>query len=166
MPSHRVPPHDPHVNEATSAESVTREAAAERAESTHPVVLFDGVCNLCNATVQFLVDHDPDAVLRFASLQSEPGARILAEHGMKAPEGDPDSVLLVEDGRVFERSSAALRIARHLRGFWKLFYVFVIVPRPLRDLVYRFIAHHRYRWFGKSEQCRVPTPELRARFLS
>lgn len=148
------------------AASADAGADADGEGIVHPVVLFDGVCNLCNATVQFLVDRDPDGVLRFASLQSEQGAAILAEHGKQAPEGDPDSVLFVEDGRVFDRSSAALRIARHLRGIWKIFYVFVIVPRPLRDLVYRFIAHHRYRWFGKSEQCRIPTPELRARFLS
>lgn len=133
---------------------------------TPPVVLFDGVCNLCNGAVQFIVDRDPEGTFRFASLQSERAAALLGAHGLEAPEGDPDSVILIEDGRVHQSSGAALRIARHLRGPWKLFYAFVIVPRFLRDAVYRFIARNRYRWFGKSEQCRVPTPALRARFLA
>ncbi|MBZ0117075.1 MAG: thiol-disulfide oxidoreductase DCC family protein [Sandaracinaceae bacterium] len=130
------------------------------------IVLFDGVCNLCNGAVQFILDRDPKEYFRFASLQSERGVSLLREHGIAVPEGDPESFVLVENGRAYERSTAALRIARHLRGIYKLLWVFSIVPRPLRDLVYRFIARHRYRWFGKSEVCRVPTPELRARFLS
>jgi predicted DCC family thiol-disulfide oxidoreductase YuxK len=131
-----------------------------------PVVLFDGVCNLCNGAVQFIVDRDPRGTLRFASLQSEPAAELLRAHGKAPPTGDPDSVVLIEDGRVYESSGAALRIARHLRAPWGLLYALVIVPRFLRDAVYRFIARNRYRWFGKSEQCRIPTPELRARFLA
>lgn len=134
--------------------------------ATHPVVLFDGVCNLCNGAVQFIVDRDPAARFHFASLQSQRAAELLRAHGREPPEGDPESVLLLEDGRVYERSTAALRIARRLSGGWPLFYAFLIVPRFLRDAVYSLIARYRYRWFGKSEQCRVPTPELRARFLS
>ncbi len=131
-----------------------------------PVVLFDGVCNLCNGAVQFLVDRDPRARLRFASLQSARGAELLTAHGRAVPEGDPDTIVLIEDGVAYERSSAALRIARHLGGVWRLAYAFIVVPRPLRDLVYRFVAKNRYRWFGKTDECRVPTPELRARFLT
>lgn len=134
-------------------------------DDTHPIVLFDGVCNLCNGTVQFIIDRDPSGAFRFAALQSDAGKTALAARGRAAPEGEPDSVLLLDGDRVYERSDAALRIARRLSGAWRLFFVFIVVPRFLRDLVYRFIAKHRYRWFGKTEECRVPTPELRARFL-
>jgi predicted DCC family thiol-disulfide oxidoreductase YuxK len=133
---------------------------------SHAVVLFDGVCNLCNATVNFIVDRDPAGYFRFAALQSEPGAATLARHGTPAPAGDPDSICLEERGRFYVRSTAVLRIARRLRGGWKLLFVFIVVPRPLRDLVYRWVARNRYRWFGREESCRVPTPELRARFLA
>jgi predicted DCC family thiol-disulfide oxidoreductase YuxK len=137
----------------------------DRPDVTSPVVLFDGVCNLCHGSVQFIVDRDPGAAFRFASLQSEQGAALLRAHGRTPPEGDPDSVVLLEDGQVYEHSTAALRIARRLGGLWRLLYVFMIVPRFLRDAAYRLIARNRYRMFGKSEQCRIPTPELRARFL-
>lgn len=130
------------------------------------IVLFDGVCNLCSGAVQFILDRDPSARFRFASLQSERGRAILAEHGLPVPEGDPDTILLVEGARVTSRSTAALRIARYLSFPWFLGYAAMVVPRPLRDLVYRFVARNRYRWFGKTETCRVPTPALRARMLS
>ena len=128
-----------------------------------PVVLFDGVCNLCSGSVQFLLKRDPEGRFRFASLQSDAGRSLIAEHGL-----DVDalsSVLLIEDGQVWQESSAALRIARHLPGAWKLLRVFAAVPRPLRDAAYRWIARNRYRWFGKTETCWLPTPELKARFL-
>lgn len=129
-----------------------------------PVVLFDGVCNLCDAAVLFIIDRDPDARFRFAALQSGAAARLLA--GLPRPEGgDPESVFLLEDGKLYDRSTAALRIARRLRWPWKLAYALVAVPRPLRDAAYRFVARRRYRWFGRRDACRVPTPELRARFL-
>lgn len=130
------------------------------------MVLFDGVCNLCNASVNFMLDRDPSGRLRFASLQSATAVALLAAVHHAAPRGEPESVLLVENGRVYDRSTAGLRIARHLRGAWRLLYVFVVVPRPLRDLVYQFIARNRYRWFGRTEACRVPSPEVRARFLA
>lgn len=129
----------------------------------NPIILFDGVCNLCSGSVQFIIQRDPQARFRFASLQSDTGRRLQTELGI-----DPealDSILLIEDGRWSRESDAALRIARGLRGPWKLLTVFRIVPRFLRDRVYRFIARHRYRWFGKSESCWLPTPELRSRFL-
>ena len=134
-------------------------------ESSYAVLLFDGVCNLCNGTVQFVVDRDPKAHFRFAALQSDVGQRLLLEHGRSVAAGAPDSVILIEHGEVYDRSTAALRIARHLGALWPLLALGLIVPRSLRDAVYRFIARNRYRWFGKSETCRVPTPELRARFL-
>lgn len=128
-----------------------------------PIVLFDGVCNLCSHSVQFMIQRDPKARLRFTSLQSETGQRLQAEHGIDS--ASLDSMLLVEGGRLYRESDAALRMARHLKGAWPLLGAFRIVPRPLRDLVYRFIARNRYRWFGKTEACWLPTPELRARFL-
>lgn len=141
-----------------------REPASD--SGAHPVVLFDGVCNLCNGAVQFIIDRDPEGTFRFASLQSERAGALLRAHGLEPPAGDPESMVLVDGGRVYQRSSAALRIARRLRGGWGLLYGLMIVPSFVRDAVYRLIARNRYRWFGKSEQCRVPTPELRARFLA
>ncbi|MEZ4406584.1 MAG: thiol-disulfide oxidoreductase DCC family protein [Polyangiales bacterium] len=134
-------------------------------DDARPVVLFDGVCNLCNGAVQFIVDRDPTGRFRFASLQSTAGERLLRERGVTPPEGDPESVLLVEGERVWSHSDAALRIARGLARPWRWAWVFVVVPRVIRDAVYRWVARNRYRWFGKSEACRVPTPELRARFV-
>src|SRR5262245_16822617 len=135
---------------------------ATAADTSHPIVLLDGVCNLCSGSVQFILKRDPQGRFRFASLQSEAGRSLMIEHGL-----DPDalsSVVVVEEGRAWQESSAALRIARHLPGAWKLLRVFTVVPRPLRDAVYRLIARNRYRWFGKTEACWLPTPELRARF--
>jgi predicted DCC family thiol-disulfide oxidoreductase YuxK len=129
------------------------------------VVLFDGVCNLCSGSVRFIVERDRDAYFQFASLQSDVGRRLLAEQGLPVPEGDPASIILIENGHLYDRSTAILRIARKLHGIWKAGWAFVIVPRPIRDLVYGFIAKRRYRWFGKKDACMVPTPELRARFL-
>ena len=132
-------------------------------DTSHPIVLFDGVCNLCSGSVQFLLKRDPEGRFRFASLQSDAGRSLMIEHRL-----DPDalsSVVVVEEGRAWQESSAALRIARHLPGAWKLLRVFAVVPRPIRDAVYRWIARNRYRWFGKTEACWLPTPELRARFL-
>lgn len=128
-----------------------------------PTLLFDGVCNLCNGAVQFVLDHERDHELRFAALQSPEAKELLGDHPL--PSG-LDSVILVEGGEVFTHSDAALRVARHLGMPWRLLSAFRVVPRFVRDAVYRFIARHRYRWFGKSETCRIPTPELRARFLA
>jgi predicted DCC family thiol-disulfide oxidoreductase YuxK len=130
--------------------------------ATQATVLFDGVCNLCNASVNFIIDRDPRAYFHFAALQSD-AAKQLGEH---ATSGDPESIVLIEDQKRYERSTAALRIARKLSGAWPLFYAFIVVPRPLRDLVYRFIAKNRYKWFGRRDACRLPSPELKARFLS
>ncbi len=134
----------------------------ERRETDRPLLLFDGVCNLCHSSVNFVIDRDPDEVFDFASLQSEHAREVLAGFGVTPK---IDTIYLVEGGRLYERSTAALRIARRLRGAWPLMAAFLIVPRPIRDGVYRFIANRRYRWFGKEEACRIPTPELQARFL-
>ena len=131
-------------------------------DADKPLILFDGDCNLCNRSVQFVIARDPAARFRFAALQSEAARAALAAAGHAGPL--PDSIVLVVDGRVRTRSAAALAIARRLGGLWPLLSVFWLVPYPLRDLVYDWIARNRYRWFGKQETCWVPTPELRARF--
>lgn len=127
------------------------------------VVLFDGVCNLCNAAVRFVIERDPGGRFRFAALDSE-AARTL-RHATGAPAALPDSIVLVDEDGEFTRSDAALRIARRLTFPWPLAYVFILVPRVLRDALYDWIARHRYRWFGRRDTCMVPTPELRGRFL-
>ena len=127
------------------------------------VILFDGVCNLCNGAVQFVIARDPGARLQFAALQSPAAARLVASAGSR--HALPDSIVLVEDGRLWTRSTAALRIARHLRFPWPAAYALIAVPRPLRDWVYDLVARNRYRWFGRRDVCMVPTPALRARFL-
>ena len=132
------------------------------------VVLFDGVCNFCNASVNFIIDRNPKDDLKFAPLQSEAARSLLRDVGAVVPEAhlDPDSILLVQNGKVYSHSGAALRIAAHLTFPWFLGVTGLLMPWFLRDLVYRFIAKNRYKWFGKSEACRVPTPEMRTRFLS
>ena len=130
-------------------------------------ILFDGVCNLCNGFVQFVIRHDPEHRYRFAALQSEAAQALLAAHGVSpvAPGADPDSVLLLSGGRLYSHSTAVLRIARGLGSVWQLAGVGWVLPRPWRDALYRFVARHRYRWFGRQESCMLPTPELKARFL-
>jgi predicted DCC family thiol-disulfide oxidoreductase YuxK len=127
------------------------------------LILFDGVCNLCNASVQFIIAHDPQARFSFTSLQSDGGQHVL--NGFKLPNVDFDSFVYIRDGKVFQRSSAALHVLNDLGGLWKIMYVFIIVPRPLRDWVYDLIARNRYKWFGKKESCMMPTPDLKKRFL-
>lgn len=126
------------------------------------VILFDGVCNFCNATINFVIDHDADHRFRFASLQSAYGQRVLAKNGRATT--DFDTVLLLREGKLYQKSEAALEIARFLRG-WAWLYIFRFVPRFLRDAVYNLIAKNRYRIFGKTESCRIPTPEERALFI-
>jgi len=123
------------------------------------IVLFDGVCNLCNGAVQFILRRDPRGRFRFAALQSEAARQLL--------KGDapPETMVLIESGKTYTKSGAALRIARGLRFPWPVWYGLLIVPRPLRDLVYDWVAHNRYKWFGKRDTCVVPTPQMRGRFL-
>ena len=129
-----------------------------------PIVLFDGHCNFCSGVVNFLLARDARGVLRFAALQSPAGKRLLAEHGIAMPD-EPDTMVLIDGERVLVRSSAALATTEYLRFPWPLARVGFILPRFLRDAVYKIVARNRYRWFGRTEQCRVPTPELRSRFL-
>ena len=135
---------------------------------THAVVLFDGVCNLCNGFVNFVIDHDPAGYFKFAALQTDAARKVLGAEGANEQPDEGSilsSIVLVEDGQTYRRSTAALRIVRHFTGPWPLLYLLIAVPRPLRDVVYDWIARNRYDWFGKRDQCRVPTPELQERFL-
>jgi len=127
------------------------------------VVLFDGVCNLCNETVRFVMPRDPAGYFQFAALGSEPALRLLQNAQFREPL--PDSVVVVEDGRVFTRSDAALRIARRLTLPWPLLWGFVLIPRVIRDAVYDFVARNRYRWFGTRDSCLLPAPGYANRFL-
>ena len=136
-------------------------------DSGPDIILFDGVCNLCNGFVQFIIRHDQAERFRFAALQSEAGQALLAKHGFAPSAGaaELDSVLLLSGGQLYSHSSAVLRIARGLGGGWALAGVGGLLPRAWRDALYRFIARNRYRWFGRQESCMLPTPELQARFL-
>lgn len=140
------------------------------------VVLFDGVCNFCDASVNFIIEHDKAGYFKFAPLQSDEGKRLATEYGFESatvPKGDGasdlipiDSVILVEDGRAYTHSTAALKILRRLGAPWSWAYAFVIVPRAIRDWAYRLFARYRYRLFGRRDQCMLPSPEVRARFLT
>jgi len=129
----------------------------------HPIVLFDGVCNLCDGFVQFVMKRDKAGAFRFAPLQSEAGRTLLRHFNLD--EAAMDTVILIENGTIHTKSTAALRTARNIGGVWGLAYVFIILPKFIRNSVYDFIAKNRYRWFGKKDACMIPTPEVRARFL-
>jgi predicted DCC family thiol-disulfide oxidoreductase YuxK len=129
----------------------------------HPIILFDGVCNLCNGSVLFIIKRDPASKFYFAALQSDFGKEQLKKFGL--PTVELNSVLLLEGGKLHQRSSAALEIARRLSGAWPALYIFKLIPSFIRNIVYDWIAHNRYRWFGKKEACMIPTPELKSRFL-
>lgn len=127
------------------------------------IILFDGVCNFCNGAVRFVIRHDSKNHFKFAPLQSEVARELLSAHP-GYPE-KTDSIVLLKGEKIYTKSGAALRISRHLNGLWKLLVVFLIVPPFIRDGVYDLIARKRYKWFGKREECMVPTEELRNRFL-
>jgi len=129
----------------------------------HNLILFDGVCNLCNASVNFVIDHDKQNLFHFASLQSTLGQAILAKNNFDTQ--DFNSFVLVYHGNLLTKSTAALTVAIQLGILWKLLAIFWIVPSFIRDGIYSYIAKNRYHWFGKNESCRLPTPELRNKFL-
>jgi predicted DCC family thiol-disulfide oxidoreductase YuxK len=131
-------------------------------EETGPVILFDGVCNLCNASVRFILKYEKSRRYRFAPLQGTFASAF--RHRYALPE-DADSVVLIEKDRIFTASTAALRIARHLKAPWNWVVIFKILPVSFRDAVYHWIARNRYRWFGKRETCEIPSPEIAHRFL-
>lgn len=127
------------------------------------IILFDGVCNLCNASVNFVIDRDPDHRFKFASLQSDFGSKKLKAEG-KDP-SELSSIVFIEGDHLYHKSTAALKVARQLSGGWPLLYVFIIIPRFLRDMIYDLIAKNRYRWFGRQDACRMPSPDVQTRFI-
>lgn len=127
------------------------------------IILFDGVCNLCNGSVTFIIERDKKNVFKFAALQSETGSKMIAERGIDIT--IIDSILLIEPGAYYIKSTAALKIAKNLSGAWPLLYGLIILPVSFRDWVYDIIAKNRYKWFGKEESCMIPTAELKGKFL-
>lgn len=129
-----------------------------------PIILFDGVCNFCNSAVNFVIKRDKKSVLRFATLQSAIAQEILQKNNL--PDADLSSFVFVEKGKIYTRSTAALRVFKYLKGLWPLMYGFIIVPKFIRDIIYNWFAKNRYQWFGKKEVCMIPTNDVRSRFLN
>jgi predicted DCC family thiol-disulfide oxidoreductase YuxK len=129
----------------------------------HGVILFDGVCNLCNSAVQFIIRHDPQGYYYYAALQSEAGQRLLQQHHQ--PTTEINTIILIQNRKAYTKSTAALLIARELTGLWPLLAVFIVIPAFLRNPIYNFIARNRYKWFGQTAECMMPTPEIKLRFL-
>jgi predicted DCC family thiol-disulfide oxidoreductase YuxK len=133
--------------------------------SVHPfnVILFDGVCNFCNSSINFAIKRDKNNQLKFAAMQSTAGSQLLQQYSIS--EKNMQSFIFIQNGIVYNRSTAALKVCTHLNGGWPLLYGFIIVPKFIRDGVYNFIAKNRYKWFGKKNECMVPSPAIRAKFL-
>ncbi|MBC7875026.1 MAG: thiol-disulfide oxidoreductase DCC family protein [Ferruginibacter sp.] len=132
--------------------------------TNNPVLLFDGVCNFCNYWVNFAIKRDRKRKLRFTPLQGQTAKSLLPEY--KINPGSLSTVILVDNGKVYTQSSAAIRVCKYLDGGWKLFYGLMIIPKFIRDFLYNIIARNRYKWFGKKESCMIPTAEVRERFLN
>lgn len=134
--------------------------------STHPphLILFDGVCNVCSGAVQFVIKRDPNERMMFASLQSETGQRILKENGL--PLDEFNSFIYIENGTLYTKSTGILKAMRQLKGIYRWSYLFLGIPRPIRDWFYERIAKNRYKWFGQKTSCMMPTPDIQKRFLS
>jgi predicted DCC family thiol-disulfide oxidoreductase YuxK len=127
------------------------------------VIFFDGVCNLCNASVQFAVERDKKNLFKFTALQGEYAKVVLPK--FNADLNQLNSIILLEDGQLYTKSTAALKIARKLNGLWPTIYLFILVPKFIRDWFYDIIAKNRYKWWGREESCWLPTPELKQRFI-
>ena len=133
-------------------------------ESKHKVILFDGVCNLCNSSVNFVIRNDKKDVFKFAPIQSDFGKIALKKHHINSK--DTDSIILIDDDNYYIKSSAALYIAKNLSGAYPLLFCFMLVPKFMRNWVYDVVAKNRYKWYGKKENCMIPTPELIDKFYS
>jgi predicted DCC family thiol-disulfide oxidoreductase YuxK len=129
-------------------------------DKEHNLILFDGVCNLCNGAVQFIITRDKKEKFRFASLQSSLGRKFIDQSRVST-----ETIMLIKNNKIYDRSSAALEIAKDLSGAWPALYIFKIVPKFLRDGIYNLIAKNRYRWFGKKDECMIPSPEIKSKFL-
>ena len=131
--------------------------------NSNRVILFDGVCNFCNSTVNFVIERDKKSIIKFAALQSDAGQQLLKQFNL--PTSQFNSFIYIEDGKIFTQSTAALRVCKNLSALWPLMYGFIIVPKFIRDAIYKWMAKNRYKWFGKKDQCMIPSPEVRSRFL-
>ena len=141
----------------------TQKPSHESQSTDKPLVIFDGVCHLCQSSVQFIILRDPKGIFNFVPMQSSTAQNILQIMYPEVIAGD--TVLLVEDGEIYGRSAAALRICRRLTRPWRWLWIFRYVPETIRDGIYRFIARNRYKWFGRSQACMIPRPEWVGRFL-
>ena len=135
----------------------------EQTTMKQKIILFDGVCNFCDATINFVIERDPKGVFQYASLQSTEGEKLLTKFGLDTQ--NYDSFVLVEGDHFYTKSSAALQVAKELVGLWPILYIFIVIPKFIRDGVYSLIARNRYKWFGKKEECMIPSPEVRKRFI-
>jgi predicted DCC family thiol-disulfide oxidoreductase YuxK len=129
-----------------------------------PIILFDGVCNFCNSAVNFVLRKNSKSNILFAALQSEAGQKLLQQYNL--PMDDMESFVFIEAGTAYKQSTAGLKVCRHLRRLWPLCYSLIIVPKFIRDGIYNWIARNRYKWFGVRQQCMIPSPEVKARFLT
>jgi predicted DCC family thiol-disulfide oxidoreductase YuxK len=132
-------------------------------DNDKPIIFFDGVCNLCSRSVQFIIKKDKKKQFRFASLQGKAGQELLKKFNL--PADHFNSFILAEGDQIYTRSTGVLRMLKKLGGGWQLFYGFIIVPKFIRNAVYNWIARNRYKWYGKRNECMVPTPDLKERFL-
>lgn len=131
--------------------------------NTNPVILFDGVCNLCNSSVLLVIKYDPKKLFRFASIQGDYGQQILKRFHL--PPTSLGSFILVDENQIYTQSTGALKVVKRLSGLWPLMYAFIIIPPFIRDIVYNLIAKNRYKWFGKKDNCAVPSAALRELFF-
>ena len=131
----------------------------------NPIILFDGVCNLCNSTVKRVIKADKKGIFRFASLQSTAAQDILSSLPVQTPRQFPDSIVLIDDNKSFTKSKAVFMISSKLNGIWRILSLFSFLPIPLTDYLYDWVASHRYKWFGRQDSCMVPTEDLKERFL-
>jgi len=129
----------------------------------HPVILFDGVCNYCNSMVKFIIRQDKKKKFKFAALQSDAGQNLINQFGL--PLNNFDSFILIHEKKIYNSSTAALKLYNQLPWYWKWTQLFWVFPRFFRDGVYSIIAKNRYKWFGKKDQCMIPTPDVKERFL-
>jgi len=127
------------------------------------IILFDGVCNLCNSSVTFVIQRDKKDLFRFAALQEPAGQLLIEKHQIDISK--TDSIILIDGDKAYVKSTAALKVARHLGGAYPLLYGFMIVPNFIRNWVYDYVAKNRYKWYGKKDSCMIPTPELKSKFL-
>lgn len=136
----------------------------QSSEKEFPIVFFDGVCNLCNSTIQLIIKYDKKSIFKFSSLQSNTAKQILNDYELdlnKMP-----SIVLVQNSKIYTKSTAVLTIFKQLNKFWPLYYLFILIPKFFRDWIYNIIAKNRYKWYGKQKSCWVPSPELNNKFLS